>query len=103
MREVLDRKGQRQALATRVRLRLRLRTLLALVAVSALAMGGERLRRRWAYFREQRMIHLAAEQFCRDSAGTFRCPEYWDPIAAESAAREAERHARLRRSFEGRW
>ncbi|RUL83572.1 hypothetical protein [Tautonia sociabilis] len=36
-------------------------------------------------------------------ANRRRCPEYWDPATAESAAREAGRHARLRRSYERRW
>lgn len=86
-----------------VRCRLHVRTLLGFVALVALALGAERTRRRWEYFRKEAASHAASEQFCRDSAATFRCTEFWDPIAAESAAREAERHARLRRSYAERW
>ena len=83
--------------------RLRVRTLLIFVALAAVAMGAGRTWRRWDQFRREAASHAASEQFCRDSAATFRCPEFWDPIAAASAAREAERHARLRRYFESRW
>lgn len=83
--------------------RFRLRTLLIAVALVAVLLDAERIRRRWASYRERARYHASYEQFCRDSAGTFRCPEHWDPATAESAAREAEKHARLRRFYEGRW
>ncbi len=84
-------------------MRFRLRTLLVVVGLSALALGAERARRRWDYYRAKERGHAAREEFCRESAATFRRPEFWDPIAAEPAAREAERQARLRRSSAERW
>jgi hypothetical protein len=80
-----------------------LRSALLGVAAVAMLLGAEATRRRWSYFRQKANHHRSMEQFCKDAAGTYRTPEFWDPYTADSAAREAARHGRLRRHYETGW
>lgn len=77
-----------------------LRSALLCVAVVAILLISEVARRRWSYFRQAANYHDSMEQFCKEAAGTYRTPEFWDPHTADSAAREAAKHARLRHEYE---
>lgn len=46
----------------RIGFRLRLRTMMLLVAIVAMAIGGESMRRRWSYHRDQAIKYARAEQ-----------------------------------------
>lgn len=80
-----------------------LRSALLGIALVAILLSAEVTRRRWSYFQQMARHHGSMEQFCTDAAGTYRTPEFWDPHTADSAAREAARHARLRHEYETRW